>query len=67
MTAVRDRLRRTDLRSLDALAAMLLSLDLVLEATLENGIPHRLASAGTTLGARTAAGGSRGSMDLNLV
>ena len=45
MTAARDRLRRIDLRSLDALAAVLLSLDLVLEPTLENGIPHRLATA----------------------
>lgn len=56
MTVARDRLRRIDLRSLDALAAVLLSFDLVLEPTLENGIPHRLATAltGVLLGALVA-------------
>jgi signal transduction histidine kinase len=56
MTAARDRLRRIDLRSIDALAAVLVSLDLILEPTLENGIPHRLATAvaGLLVGAMVA-------------
>ena len=61
MTAARDRLRGIDLRSLDVLAAVLLSLDLVLEPALENGIPHRLATAvmGVLLGGMVAVRRSR--------
>jgi signal transduction histidine kinase len=45
LTSLLERARRIDLQLVDYLAALLIACDLILEAALEHGIPHRASTA----------------------